>query len=193
MKASEMTNEELAECIESACLAPAKYVREDKLNFHREAIREAAERLRKFDITIVAQKAKGAAEGYAHGCEETREKQSQVGNAEKMRDALEKIASMGEQIEHQLGSSEETVYAFRYERCLAHNISECARDALSATPRNCDLFATPKEAGEAFISQACENPCGNCTVSDEYHNPLIHECGIEWLFARRKEKRNEGE
>ena len=37
----------------------------------------------------------------------------QVGNAAKMREALEKIASMGEQIDYQLGSSEETVYAFR--------------------------------------------------------------------------------
>lgn len=70
MKASEMTNEMLAECIESARLAPAKYVREDDLNFHREAIREAAARLRQQGITISAQKAKGAAEGYAHGCEE---------------------------------------------------------------------------------------------------------------------------
>ena len=34
MKASEMTNEELAGCIESARLAPAKYVRKDDLNFH---------------------------------------------------------------------------------------------------------------------------------------------------------------
>lgn len=70
MKASEMTNEELAACIASARLAPAKYVREDYLNFHREAILEAAARLRRQDITIAAQKAKGAAEGYAHGCEE---------------------------------------------------------------------------------------------------------------------------
>ena len=46
MKASEMTNEELAACIASARLAPAKYVREDDLNFHSEAIREAAARLR---------------------------------------------------------------------------------------------------------------------------------------------------
>ena len=58
--------------------------------------------------------------------------------------------------------------------------------ALAAPPRNCDRFATPKEAGEAFISEACENPCGNCTVSDECHNPLVHECGIEWLFAEAK-------
>lgn len=70
MKASEMTNEMLAECIESARLAPAKYVRNDNLNFHREAILEAASRLRRQDITIAAQKANGAAEGYAHGCEE---------------------------------------------------------------------------------------------------------------------------
>lgn len=64
-----------------------------------------------------------------------------LGNAAKMREALEKIASMGEQIDYQLGSSEETVYALRHERCLAHNISECARSALSATPRNCDAFS----------------------------------------------------
>lgn len=70
MKSSEMTNEELAACIASARLAPAKYVREDYLNFHREVILEAAARLRRQDITIAAQKAKGAAEGYAHGCEE---------------------------------------------------------------------------------------------------------------------------
>ncbi len=70
MKASEMTNEELAECIESARLAPAKYVRDDDLNFHSEAIREAAARLRnqgKF--------------GCAGGRKATREKSSQVGNA----------------------------------------------------------------------------------------------------------------
>ena len=83
MKASEMANEELAECIESARLAPAKYVREDGLNFHREAIREAAARLRKFDITIVAQKAKGVAEGYAHGCEEVAELHNSMRAAEK--------------------------------------------------------------------------------------------------------------
>ena len=83
MKASEMANEELAECIESARLAPAKYVREDGLNFHREAIREAAARLRKFDITIVAQKAKGVAEGYAHGCEEVADLRRRLRVAEK--------------------------------------------------------------------------------------------------------------
>lgn len=62
------------------------------------------------------------------------------GNAAEMREALEKIANMGEQIDYQLGSSDETVFAFRNERSLAHIISECARTALSAPPRNCDKY-----------------------------------------------------
>ena len=70
----------------------------------------------------------------------TREKSSAVGNAAAMREALEKIANMGEEIDYQLGSSDETVYAFRHERSLAHSISECARTALSAPPRNCDMY-----------------------------------------------------
>ena len=74
MKASEMTNEELAECIESARLAPAKYVQEDDLNFHREAICEAAARLRNLGKI-----------GETCGRNETREKSSQAGNAAKMR------------------------------------------------------------------------------------------------------------
>ena len=46
MKASEMTNEELTECIESARLAPEKYVLKDDLICYIEAIRETAARLR---------------------------------------------------------------------------------------------------------------------------------------------------
>ncbi len=77
---------------------------------------------------------------------------NQLGNSEKMRKALEQISNMGEQIDYQLGSSEETVYAFRNERCLAHNISECARSALSALPRNCDRpeCATTKSAQDTW-------------------------------------------
>ena len=133
MKASEMTNEELAECIESARLAPAKYILEDDLNFHCEAIREAAARLRQQDITIAAQKAKGAAEGYAHGCEETREKSSQVGNAAKMREALERI----------LGTADHLQTRFAIPKLASEEISELkqiAESALSAPPRNCDVL-----------------------------------------------------
>lgn len=63
-----------------------------------------------------------------------------IGDCAKLREALEKCANMGEQIDCQLGSSDETVYAFRDERCLAHNISECARAALVAPLRNCDMY-----------------------------------------------------
>lgn len=78
MKASEMTNDELANLIEKGCGS--------SLMGH--AVREAAARLRKFDITIVAQKAKAAAEGYAHGCEEVADLRRRLKVAE---DALEKL------------------------------------------------------------------------------------------------------
>ena len=61
-------------------------------------------------------------------------------NTAAMREALENIANMGEEIDYQLGRSDETVYAFRHERSLAHSISECARTALSVPPRNCDRY-----------------------------------------------------
>lgn len=66
---------------------------------------------------------------------------NRLGNAKKMREALERCASMGEQIDWQLGSSDETVYAFLDERNIAHNISECARAALYDPPRNCDVLS----------------------------------------------------
>ena len=71
----------------------------------------------------------------------------------KLREALEKCANMGEQIDCQLGSSDETVYAFRDERCLAHNISECARAALAAPPRNCDKYPTFNDAIRALADK----------------------------------------
>lgn len=106
-----------------------------------------------------------------------------LGNAAKMREALEKIASMGEQIDYQLGSSEETVYALRHERCLAHNISECARSALSATPRNCDLYRTKKEWDEAYKKYREHVVMSNS-------NPYIAQDEMmskeEWLCAEAK-------
>ena len=83
--------------------------------------------------------------------EPTAEKYSAVGNAAAMLEALEKIANMGEEIDYQLGSSDETVYAFRHERSLAYSISECARTALSAPPRNCDV-GTAEEQAERFYA-----------------------------------------
>ena len=131
--------------------------------------------------------------------EATSEKSSINGNSAKMREALEKFNAVDlSWLEFPLDGDSSTIYnsnkkeiTIPYWR-VAELLNEVkaaqdmAKAALSAPPRNCDLFETPKEAGEAFISQECENPCGNCTVSDEYHNPLIHECGIEWLFAEAK-------
>lgn len=82
MKTSEMTNEELAKQLMSR--VPLDSDRHDDL-------REAAARLRDFDITLVAQKAKAAAEGYAHGREEVADLRRRLKVAE---DALEKIDNM---------------------------------------------------------------------------------------------------
>ena len=80
MKISEMTNEELADYIVNVIGG----------GIFKEYYAEAAARLRKFDITIVAQKAKAAAEGYAHGCEEVADLRRRLKVAE---DALEKITT----------------------------------------------------------------------------------------------------
>ena len=55
--ASKITNEMLADKLEKVLVGNSIVI-------------ESAARLRQQDITIAAQKAKGAAEGYAHGCEE---------------------------------------------------------------------------------------------------------------------------
>ena len=109
----------------------------------------------------------------------TREKSSVVGNSAKMREALEKIANMGEQIDCQLGSSEETVYAFRNERCIAHNISECARSPLSAPPRNCDL-GTTKEQSARFDAHCRKHMgCLTCPLREKNGGVPKH-CEFAW-------------
>ena len=101
-----------------------------------------------------------------------------LGNVAKMREALERCASMGEQIDNQLGSSEDTVYAFRGERCLAHNISECARAALSAPPRNCDV-GTADEQHARFYS-FCDKieECKKCPLWRG--GGLTSKCSVYW-------------
>ena len=131
MKASEMANEELAECIESARLAPAKYVREDELNFHREAIREAAARLRNLGEI-----------GEEVGLEATREKSSRVGNSAKMRKALSDACyAMFNFLKTQNGGYGEM------EKAL-----DKAKAALAVPPRNCDRpeCATTKSAQDVW-------------------------------------------
>jgi len=104
----------------------------------------------------------------------------EANNIKAMREALEKCANMGEQIDCQLGSSDATVYAFRHERCLAHNISECARAALAAPARNCDRFGgDPKRLHDEWWawSGKRENCNEDGTVKLAYG---------EWLLAAAK-------
>ena len=107
-------------------------------------------------------------------------------NIKAMREALEKIASMGEQIDFQLGSSEETVYAFRHERCLAHNISECARAALSTPLCNFDVGTAEDQAkrfsafcgryrSQSGIKGTCSSLCPCFWCCDMCH------CLTKWL------------
>ena len=109
----------------------------------------------------------------------TREKSSAVGNAAAMREALEKIANMGEEIDYQLGSSDETVYAFRHERSLAYNISECARTALSAPPRNCDV-GTAEEQEKRFNSFCKRHKVGLRCVDCPVNGVLPKNCALIW-------------
>lgn len=59
------------------------------------------------------------------------------------------------------------------------------RKALSAPPRNCDVYSSVAEARNAFICEPCEHPCGDCTVCDDDY-ALCCPCGIKWLLAPAK-------
>ena len=101
MKSSEMTNEMLADELTKPLVGSRIVI-------------EAAARLRKFDITIVTQKAKAAAEGYAHGCEEVADLRRRLKVAE---DSLVKLKTICEQTEYSYGRSicDEALSAIREE------------------------------------------------------------------------------
>ena len=117
--------------------------------------------------------------GMEAACKEKVADCNRLGNVAKMREALENCASMGEQIDNQLGSSEDTVYAFRGERCLAHNISECARVALASPPRNCDVGA-PEEQSERFDAHCRKHMgCLTCPLREKDGGVPKH-CELAW-------------
>ena len=100
----------------------------------------------------------------------------------KLREALEKCANWGEQIDCQLGSSDETVYAFRDERCLAHNISECARAALAEPVKNCEV-GTAEEQWRRF----CDIEAPTCRAEDVCHCRTAARCFADWSQRPYKE------
>ena len=110
MKASEMTNEELADYIVNVIGG----------GIFKEYYAEAAARLRKFDITLIAQKAKSAAEGYAHGREEVANLRRRLKVAadalEKLQDRLVSSVHDGTIDPHEaLKIAEDAIYAIREE------------------------------------------------------------------------------
>ena len=63
------------------------------------------------------------------------------------------------------------------------NVQCSAAAARSLPARNCDVYRTKEEAEKAFLSEPCDEPCGNCTIKD-----INNECGVKWLFAEHKGK-----
>ena len=53
--------------------------------------------------------------------------------------------------------------------------------------RNCDVYKTKENPEKEFMSEPCEEPCGNCAIKD-----INNECGTKWLSHNTKErKRND--
>jgi hypothetical protein len=105
--------------------------------------------------------------GDAATCKESR----QVGNAAKMREALTKI-------------SKSSTYALKYRhkgldyrdlQGYIEEMGEDARSALSAPPRNCDLYATRSDAWVAFRKK-----------NQQAWYEDLHLSFPDWLFAEAK-------
>ena len=91
---------------------------------------------------------------------------SQVGNAAKMREALENIVKVGYPYNFQHEAPHISGYCYD----ITKAITKCF-EALSAPPRNCDRFSNVKDA-----LKECEKETGS-TVAIEF---------IKWLFAEAK-------
>ena len=171
MKASEMTNEELAKALMSRVPLDSD---------SHDDIREASARLRKQDIIVAAQKAKGAAEGYATGCERVADLSRRLKVAEK---ALQNL--------------QERLVSSVYDGTLnPHEALEIAENALSAireewgemnskqSVTNCNRLGNAAKMREAlqslveYIDRECI-PCGEnaCELLYAAHNALAKAAG----------------
>ena len=89
-----------------------------------------------------------------------------VGNAAKMRNALECIDSIAKYLE--AGTIRDVQHAYR-------NIQDRVRIALSAPPRNCDRFKTEDEAWDYYMNNGRVNNGNFCSTNY-----------VKWLFAEAK-------
>ena len=99
--------------------------------------------------------------------EATREKSSQVGNAAKMREALENIAEYARAATCHTENSIFLGYLYQ--------IEEWAESALAAPPRNCDRFTTLDDARNAFFEDYV--PDETCSSANAF---------AIWLFDEAK-------
>lgn len=111
----------------------------------------------------------------------------QLGNGAKMRKALLFVKQYFDKIDPF------NIETYTFAQIEVDYIKAAISAALSAPPRNCDIYKTKKDAEAAFISEECKHPCGNCTVNDEYGCALVHECGVDWLFAPATETKGEND
>lgn len=146
-----------------------------------------------WEIKLIAEKAKAAAEGYVQGqqsvtdCNQpkdvpTTEKSSQVGNAAAMREALDAINRIDTRGLNRL--LYELVEADIFDGGqINKTISSVdkAKAALSAPPRNCDKYMTPKDAMLAHLDEVYQ---GEKVEFGDYEWCEF----IKWLFAEAKGK-----
>ena len=111
------------------------------------------------------------------GREATREKSSQVGNAAKMRDALEAVVKVG--YPHNFQKEAYHIREYCYEITTA--IKKCFA-SLASPPRNCDV-GTADEQLKKFIAFCLSRKCNECPfVSSTYG-----ECGVRWSQMQYEE------
>lgn len=152
------------------------------------------------EYTLAVEKAKAAGEGYATGVqsvtdcnqletvdlesrciygevkEPTCEKSSQVGNAAKMREALEYLRDASREFCHLILNSKHNEIYDKYKYKEVAKIRDAivtANATLSTPPRNCDRFINNEEARDAYCDY----------MSDSNVMFLDYE---EWLFAEAK-------
>lgn len=111
-----------------------------------------------------------------------------VGNAAKMREALEAVVKVGYPYNFQHEAPHISGYCYE----ITAAIDKCFA-ALSESPRNCDRFANEAEASKAFIvwyntvydlNGDKWNEVSSCDLKHNIDD-ILHDY-IEWLFAEAK-------